>query len=131
MPQLRIIHIALCIGAASITAVLAALRSFGPAASAPLPEMVGWVLLGLSATTIVGAAVLRSTIQAMEGGVTEESWLAANRGRMVALWAACEGGVVAASMALFLGASPLVAGALAAGGLGFMASQSPGTLAGH
>ena len=53
------------------------------------------------------------------------------RGKAIVLWALSEGGVVLAALAFFFGASPIIAGVLAAGGLGFLASQSPGALAGH
>lgn len=131
MPQLRIIHIALCLGAAILTALLGALRTLVPNAATDLPALVAWTFLGLSAMIILAAAAFRTTIPAAEAGAGEEAWLVAGRGKAVVLWALCESAVMLSALAFYFGADPWVAGGLAAGGLGFMASQSPGTLAGH
>lgn len=131
MPQLRIIHIALCLGAAFVTAIFGALRTLMPAPMTEMPAMVAWTFVGLSAMIILAAAAFRTTIAPADQGMGEEAWLVTGRGKAVVLWALCEGGVMLAALAFFFGANPWVAGGLAAGGLGFMASQSPGTLAGH
>lgn len=131
MPQLRIIHIALCLGAAMIAVVLGALHSLMPDTVVELPTLLPWVFLGLSAVMLLSAAAFRTTIPAADTAMGEEAWLTANRGKGIVLWALCESSVVLAALAFFFGASTLIAGVLAAGSLGFMASQSPGTLAGH
>lgn len=131
MPQLRLIHIALCLSAAVLTVTLGSLRSFGPGATEPLPPILSWTLLGLAAMTILTAATIRTGLVAARTDEQVESWIATNRTKCVTLWAILEGGVALCAVALFLGADPWAAGALAAGGLGFLASQSPGTLAGH
>ena len=130
MPQLRLLHIMLCFSAAVITLLLGALRSFGPAATVDLPAMVHWTLVGFAAVAILSGAVLRTMVPAMEG-TDEAGWVAANRTKCLGVWAVLEGGVGLCAIALFLGANPWIAGGLAAGGLGFLASQSPGTVAGH
>lgn len=130
MPQLRLLHIMLCVSAAIITLILGVLRSFGPAGTVAMPPMVLWTLLGFAGVAILSGATLRTMIPAMEG-IDEAAWVAANRTRCLMVWATLEGGVGLCAVALFLGANPWVAGGLAAGGLGFLASQSPGTLAGH
>lgn len=131
MPQLRILHIAICLSAAIVLAAFGALRSFGPAAVSVVPGMVAWTLLGFAAMLILSAAAFRTSIPPVEMSTGEEAWVAQYRGKCVALWALCEGGVMLSALAFFFGAGPLVAGVLAAGALGFLASQSPGTLAGH
>ncbi len=131
MPKLRLIHIALCLGAAIITAMFGALRTLMPDIVVDFPVLVAWTFLGFSATLTLSAAAFRTTIPPADVGTGEEAWLLTGRGKAVALWALCEAGVVLSALAFFFGASPWVAGGLAAGGLGFMASQSPGTLAGH
>jgi hypothetical protein len=130
MPQLRIIHLGLCISAALIALLLGALRPFGPGAGVDLPTLVQWTLLGFAGMTILTGAYLRTTIAVMEG-IDEEAWVNANQAKCVMVWGVVDGGVCLCAIALFLGATPWVAGGLAAGGLGFLASQSPGTLAGH
>ena len=130
LPQLRLLHILLCTSAAVITLLLGALRSFGPAGTIDLPVMVHWTLIAFAAVMILTGAVLRTMIPVMEG-IDEAGWVATNRTRCVGVWAVLEGGVGLCAIALFLGANPWIAGGLAAGGLGFLASQSPGTLAGH
>ena len=131
MPQLRIIHIALCLGAAMIAVVLGALHSLLPDTAVELPTLLPWVFLGLSGVMLLSAAAFRTTIPPADTAMGEEAWLTANRGKGMILWALCESSVVLAALAFFFGASTLFAGILAAGSLGFMASQSPGTLAGH
>lgn len=131
MSQLRLIHIALCLGSAIIATVFGAMHFLTPDLSIQIPSVVPWTFLGLSALTVLGAAAFRGTIDPADTAGSVEEWQARNRGKAVALWALCEGGVVLAALAFFFGASPMFAGVLAAGGLGFLASQSPGTLAGH
>jgi hypothetical protein len=131
MPQLRLLHIALCLSAAIMTVMFGALHSLMPDTDLGLPPIVAWILLGCSAAIIVFAMTVRSAIDPMDSAAGEEAWLSASKGKAIVLWALCEGGVVLAALAFFFGAQPWVAGGLAAGGLGFMASQSPGTLAGH
>ncbi|HVX89143.1 MAG TPA: hypothetical protein VG940_09465 [Gemmatimonadales bacterium] len=131
MPQLRIIHIALCLSSAIITALFGALRTLMPEVVTGLPDFIPLVFLGLSAMVILSAAAFRTTIPPVDAAAGEEAWLTAGRGKAVALWALCEGGVMLAALAFFFGANPWLAGGFAAGGLGYMASQSPGTLAGH
>jgi hypothetical protein len=131
MPQLRLLHIALCLSAAIIAVMFGALRSLMPDTDPGLPAIAGWILLGCSAAIIVSAMALRSTVPPIDSAAGEEAWLPTAKGKAILLWALCEGGVVLSALAFFFGAQPWVAGALAAGGLGFLASQSPGTLAGH
>jgi hypothetical protein len=131
MPQLRLLHIALCLSTAIIAVMFGALHSLMPDTDPGLPAIVAWILLGCSAAIIVFAMTLRSAISPMDSAAGEGAWLTTAKGKAVVLWALCEGGVVLAALAFFFGANPWVAGGLAAGGLGFLASQSPGTLAGH
>lgn len=131
MAQLRIIHIALCLGAAMVALVLGALHSLVPDTAVALPGILPWVFLGFSGVMLLSAAAFRTTIPAADTAMGEEEWLTQNRGKGVILWALCETSIVLAALAFFFGANTLTAGILAAGGLGFMASQSPGTLAGH
>ena len=131
MPQLRLLHILLCFSAAVITLLLGALRSFGPASTMALPPILTWTLLGFAGVTILSAATVRTSIPAATADQGDDLWVTTNRMKCVAVWATLEGGVALCAIALFLGANPWPAGALAAGGLGFLASQSPGTLAGH
>lgn len=131
MPQLRILHIALCLSAALITLALGSMRSFSPVGEVALSPMVAWVLLGMAAMTILSAATIRSTIEPARADEPTEAWVEHWRGKCVIVWALLEGAAVLCAVALLLGANPWGAGALAAGGLGFLASQSPGTLAGH
>jgi hypothetical protein len=131
MPQLRLLHIALCLSAAIVAVMFGALHSLMPDTDPGLPPIVAWILLGCSAAIVVLAMSLKSSIAPMDSAAGEEAWLTASKGKAVVLWALCEGGVVLAALAFFLGAQPWVAGGLTAGGLGFLASQSPGTLAGH
>jgi hypothetical protein len=130
MPQLRLLHILLCFSAAVVTLLLGALRSFGTVAPFDVPAMVGWIFIGVAAIAMLAGDALRTRVPAMEGP-DESGWVAANRTRCVTLWAILEGGVALCAIALFLGANPWIAGSFAAGGLGFLSSQSPGTLAGH
>lgn len=131
MPQLRLIHIALCLSAAIVTVMFGALRTLMPDTVAEIPSFIAWIFLGLSAMIILSAAAFRTTIPAADSVAGEEAWLVAGRGKAIALWALSESGVVLSALAFYFGASPWLAGGFAAGGLGFMASQSPGTLAGH
>ena len=131
MPQLRIIHIALCLGAAMVAVVLGALHWLVPDTAVDLPTLLPWVFLGFSGVMLLSGAAFRTGIPAADTTLAEEEWLAQNRGKAIVLWALCESSVVLAALAFFFGASPMIAGVLAAGALGFMASQSPGTLAGH
>ena len=131
MPQLRILHLALCLSTAIVTLVFGALRSLMPDTDPGLPAIAAWILLGCSAAIIVFAMTFRSSIPQIDSAAGEEAWLMTAKGKAVVLWALLEGGVVLSALAFFFGAQPWVAGALAAGGLGFLASQSPGTLAGH
>ena len=130
MPRLRLLHISLTLSAIVITLTLGALRSFGPVATVALPPLVAWTLLGFAGISFLSGASVRTMIPGMEG-VDEAPWIAANTGRAVAVWAVLEGGVCLCAVALFLGANVYAAGILAAGGLGYLASLSPGTLAGH
>jgi len=127
---LRLLHVLLCLSAAVITLLLGALRSFAPAATVDLPPTMLWIFIGFAGVAILTGAMLRTGIPVLEG-VDEAGWVAANRTKCVGVWAVLEGGVGLCALALFLGANPWIAGGLAAGGLGFLASQSPGTLAGH
>ena len=131
MPQLRILHIGLSLSAVLVTLTLGALRSFGPASTEALPPVLTWTLLGLAGMTILSAATVRTSIPAATADQGDEVWVNSNRMKCLLVWALLEGGVALCAIALFLGANPWLAGALAAGGLGFLASQSPGTLAGH
>ncbi|MEO6067835.1 MAG: hypothetical protein ABJB33_01270 [Gemmatimonadota bacterium] len=131
MPQLRILHIALCLSAALLTLALGSMRSFGPTVDLAISPMVIWVLLGLAAMAILGAASIRTTIEPARGDEPIEAWVERWRTKCVVVWATLEGAAALCGVALLLGANPWSAGALAAGGLGFLASQSPGTLAGH
>lgn len=131
MPQLRLIHIALCLGAAIVALVLGALHSLVPDTAVDLPALLPWVFLGFSGVMLLAAAAFRTTIPPADTAMGEEAWLTENKGKGIVLWALCESSVVLAALAFFFGASTMIAGVLAAGGLGFMASQSPGTLAGH
>ena len=130
MPRLRLLHLLLCVSAVAITLLLGALRSFGPAGTVEIPPIMYWSLIVFAGVAILSGATLRTMIPAMEGA-DEEGWVAANQGRCLVTWASIEGGVALCAVALFLGANPWIAGGFAAGGLGFLASQSPGTLAGH
>lgn len=130
MPRLRLLHIALTLSAIVITLTLGALRSIGPSASVSLPPLVCWTLLGFAGMAFLSGAAVRTMIPVMEGS-DEAPWITANMPRCVVVWAVLEGGVALCAVALFLGANPYAAGILAAGGLGYLASLSPGTLAGH
>ena len=130
MPRLRLLHLLLCVSAAAITLLLGALRSFGPAGTVEIPPIMYWSLIVFAGVAILSGATLRTMIPAMEG-IDEAGWVAANQSRCLITWASIEGGVALCAVALFLGANPWIAGGFAAGGLGFLASQSPGTLAGH
>lgn len=131
MPQLRILHIGLSLSAVLVTLTLGALRSFGPVGTEALPPVLTWTLLGLAGMTILSAATVRTSIPAATADQGDEVWVNNNRMKCLMVWALLEGGVALCAIALFLGANPWPAGVLAAGGLGFLASQSPGTLAGH
>lgn len=131
MRQLRLLHIAICIGATIALIVFTVILTVTSAARASVPPVIPWTLLGVSVAAIVAGALIRGSIPPMEAAANEDEWAKANQGRSVAVWAACEGGVALAAVAIFFGANPFVAGSIAAGGLGFLASQSPGTLAGH
>jgi len=131
MPQLRILHIGLSLSAVFVTLTLGALRSFGPGNTEALPPVLTWTLLGLAGMTILSAATVRTSIPAATADQGDEVWIIGNRMKCLMVWALLEGAVALCAIALFLGANPWPAGALAAGGLGFLASQSPGTLAGH
>ena len=131
MPQLRILHIGLSLSAVLVTLTLGALRSFGPASTGALTPVLAWTLLGLAAMTMLSAATVRTSIAAATADQGDEVWIDANRIKCLTVWALLEGGVALCAIALFLGANAWPAGVLAAGGLGFLASQSPGTLAGH
>lgn len=113
-----------------MTLVFGGLRSVGPEAGAA-PAVITYVLLGFAAMVILSAAALRTRIPAATGDLADESWVSANKAQCIILWAMLEGGAAVCGISLFLGASPWVAGALAAGALGFLVSQSPGTLVGH
>ena len=131
MQQLRILHIALSLSAVVMTLVFGALRSIGPASSGAVPAMVTYVLLGIAATIILTAASIRTKIPAVNAGDLDEKWANTNKATCIILWAMLEGGAAVCGIALFLGANPWLAGGFAAGALGFLVSQSPGTLAGH
>jgi len=131
MSQLRLLHIALSLSAVVLTLVFGALRTLGPADAVHAPTFVTYVLLGFAAMVILSAASVRTRISAARAGEVNENWLNENKARCLILWAMLEGGAAICGVALFLGADPWLAGALAAGALGFLVSQSPGTLAGH
>ena len=131
MPQLRLLHIALSLSAVIMTAIFGSLRSVITNPPPPLPEAMTFVILGFAAMMILSAAVVRTRIPAMEGGVNADEWVARNKAQCLILWAILEGSSVLCGLALFLGANPWGAGGLAAGALGFLVSQSPGTVAGH
>jgi|GEM_PF-3716715 len=131
MPQLRLLHIALCLSAVIMTAIFGSLRSLISSPPAPLPEVMTFVILGFAAMMILSAAVIRTRIPAMEGGVNADEWVARNKAQCLILWAILEGSATLCGLSLFLGANPLAGGGLAAGALGFLVSQSPGTVAGH
>jgi hypothetical protein len=131
MSQLRLLHIALSLSAVVLTLVFGALRSSGPASSGSVPAFITYVLLGFAGMIILGAASVRTRISAARAGEVDEKWITENKARCLILWAMLEGGAAVCGVALFLGADPWIAGALAAGALGFLVSQSPGTLAGH
>lgn len=131
MPQLRLIHIVITLSAAGVTLLLGMLGVTRLAGEFPSPAPFEWALFGLAALMILAAALLRANLPAADGAETREQWEATNRAKCVVLWALIEGGVFISAVALYLGANPITSGALAAGGLGFLASQSPGTLAGH
>ena len=131
MPQLRLIHIALCLGSAVIATMFGAMHFLMPDTAVQIPSVVPWTFLGLSVLMVLGAAAFRNTIEPADTAGSVDEWQTRNRGKAIVLWALCEGGVVLAALAFFFGVNPMFAGVLAAGGLGFLASQSPGTLAGH
>lgn len=131
MPQLRLLHIALCLSAAVITLVLGSTRSLGFEPLTPVPVMVRWVLLVMAGMTILTAATIRTSLEPASRDEPIEAWVERSRSKCVVLWALIEGAAVLCGVALMLGANPWAAGILAAGALGFLASQSPGTLAGH
>jgi hypothetical protein len=131
MSQLRLLHIALSLSAVVMTLIFGALRSLGPAATDAVPPTITNVLLGFAALIILSAATLRTRIAAANAGDSEEVWAGANKGSAIILWAMLEGSAAICGIALFLGGNPVLAGGFAAGALGFLVSQSPGTLAGH
>lgn len=131
MSQLRLFHIVLSIGAVLVTLALGGLRSIGPAATGSVPVLLTYILLGFAGMMILGSATFRIQIPAARSGDSIDDWAEANKGKCIVLWAMLEGATFICGVALFLGASPWIAGALAAGALGFLMSQSPGTVAGH
>jgi len=131
MPQLRLLHIALSLSAVIMTAIFGSLRSVLTSAPPALPQLLTLVILGFAGMLILSAAVLRTRIPAMEGGVNADEWVANNKAQCLILWAMLEGSAVLCGLALFLGARTILAAGLAAGALGFLVSQSPGTVAGH
>jgi hypothetical protein len=131
MPQLRLLHIAITLSATAVAIALGVLGVLHRPTEFPFPAVFEWVLFGLSATMVLVGAIMRTSFPPVEEVQGIDEWAVTNRGRCVVLWAIIEASVFLAAIALFLGANPLTAGALAAGGLGFLASQSPGTLAGH
>jgi len=93
--------------------------------------MIPLVILGFAVMMILSAAVLRTRIPPMESGSNADEWAARNKTQCLILWMVLEGSAILCAVALFLGADPWLAGGLAAGALGFLASQSPGAVAGH
>ena len=131
MSQLRLLHIALSLSAVVMTLVFSALRSIGLAGTGGVPTMITYVLLGFAAMIILTAATVRTRIPAANAGDADDNWASTNKATCIILWAMLEGGAALCGIALFLGANPWLAGGFAAGALGFLVSQSPGTLAGH
>ena len=131
MRQLRLLHLPLVLGPVLFTAILVFLRSTGPTSATGVPPMIPLVILGFAVMMILSAAVLRTRIPPMESGSNADEWAARNKTQCLILWMVLEGSAILCAVALFLGADPWLAGGLAAGALGFLASQSPGAVAGH
>lgn len=131
MRQLRMLHFPLILGPVMALAILAFLRSTQPVAEGSVPSVVPFILLGFSGMLILTGAVMRTRIPPLEAGADPDRWAEQQKTACVALWATLEASVLLCAVAIFLGADPWIAGALAAGGLGFLASQSPGAVAGH
>lgn len=79
----------------------------------PAPTALRWVALGIGATLVAVAAILRGTLPARTAADSEESWWQANTPRVVILWSLAEAvGVTGAALGLGAGdllfALPLV-----------------------
>jgi hypothetical protein len=122
----RIVHLALVLGAVTVTGVLAAVRAAAPPATGPRALVP--VLGGGAVATIALALALKARIPVRTAGATADEWWAANLRSAIVIWALFESAVTTGAVFYLIGVGTwgLV---VAAAALALLVANGPGRLA--